>query len=181
MICLLRTLCLPGSGMPAAGGWRPQQHDITVCTRSRGGEDSRFQRVCYAIAIQRNLGERRVKEREDPLVGTRVREYEILELIGKGGMGAVDRARHTGLDQERAIKVIQSGLAGDTSFVDRFIPRLLRAMRCCICSTAGHRRMNCKKPSRTWTSRANLRHGSSMEYGFGTFVREGAPATSRPG
>jgi serine/threonine protein kinase len=59
---------------------------------------------------------------KDPLVGTRIREYEILDVIGKGGMGAVYRAHHVYLDEERAIKVINAQLAeGDSSFVDRFI------------------------------------------------------------
>lgn len=61
------------------------------------------------------------KDSRDPLLGTRIREYEILEVIGKGGMGAVYRARHTLLDEERAIKVIHARLAGDRDFVDRFI------------------------------------------------------------
>jgi len=61
------------------------------------------------------------KPEKDPLVGTRVREYEILELIGRGGMGAVYRARHVYLDEERAIKVIQARLTSDQEFVDRFI------------------------------------------------------------
>lgn len=57
----------------------------------------------------------------EPPIGSRIREYELLEVIGKGGMGAVYRARHVYLDQQRAIKVIQSRLAGDKSFVERFI------------------------------------------------------------
>jgi serine/threonine protein kinase len=61
------------------------------------------------------------KTEKDPFVGTRIREYEILEIIGKGGMGAVYRGRHIYLDEERAIKVIQSRLAGDKGFIERFI------------------------------------------------------------
>jgi len=60
-------------------------------------------------------------EEIDPLIGTKIREYEILELLGKGGMGSVYRARHTYLEEERAIKVISGRLTGDTGFIDRFI------------------------------------------------------------
>jgi serine/threonine protein kinase len=67
----------------------------------------------------------------DPLIGTRIREYEILELLGKGGMGAVYRARHTYLEQERAIKVIHGKRTDDSGFVDRFIreARILTKLR----------------------------------------------------
>jgi serine/threonine protein kinase len=58
---------------------------------------------------------------DDPFVGKQVREYEILELIGRGGMGAVYRARHVLLQEERAIKVVRSGHAADHAFVQRFI------------------------------------------------------------
>ena len=58
---------------------------------------------------------------KDALVGTQIREYEIIESIGKGGMGAVYKARHVLLQKERAIKVIQSFLAGDQVHRDRFI------------------------------------------------------------
>jgi serine/threonine protein kinase len=39
--------------------------------------------------------------------------YEILALIGKGGMGEVYRARDTKLDREVAIKVLPQALAQD--------------------------------------------------------------------
>ncbi|PWT91060.1 MAG: hypothetical protein C5B54_06095 [Acidobacteria bacterium] len=57
----------------------------------------------------------------DPLIGSRIREYEILDVIGKGGMGAVYRARHVYLEEQRAIKVIHTRLAQDKGFVNRFI------------------------------------------------------------
>ncbi len=64
-------------------------------------------------------------------IGTRIREYEILERIGHGGMGSVYRARHVYLDEERAIKLIQTELATSQDFVNRFIreAKLLAKLR----------------------------------------------------
>ena len=58
---------------------------------------------------------------KDLRVGTLIREYEILELLGKRNLGVVYRARHTLLDEIRAIKVITASLEEDTTFVNRFI------------------------------------------------------------
>ncbi|HSE39298.1 MAG TPA: protein kinase [Acidobacteriota bacterium] len=61
------------------------------------------------------------KTDKDPYVGSRIREYQILESIGRGGMGAVYRARHIYLDKERAIKVVHRSLTESQDFVQRFI------------------------------------------------------------
>jgi eukaryotic-like serine/threonine-protein kinase len=65
--------------------------------------------------------ESKVESPGDQWIGTRIREYEILERIGHGGMGSVYRARHIYLDEERAIKLIQTQLAESQDFVNRFI------------------------------------------------------------
>jgi predicted Ser/Thr protein kinase len=53
------------------------------------------------------------------LAGQSIGEYRILELIGKGGMGEVYKARHTHLDRVIAIKALSTGLAG-TPALERF-------------------------------------------------------------
>ena len=52
--------------------------------------------------------------------GTRLGVYEIVAVLGAGGMGEVYRARDTRLGREVAIKVILEAFAGDADRVARF-------------------------------------------------------------
>jgi len=47
-------------------------------------------------------------------------KYEIEELCGRGGMGAVYRATHVGTGRRVAVKVIAPELAGNSEFIERF-------------------------------------------------------------
>ncbi|MBN1552101.1 right-handed parallel beta-helix repeat-containing protein [bacterium] len=53
-------------------------------------------------------------------VGRNIREYQILEVIGQGGMAAVLKARHTVLNTIRAIKLIREDWSQNPKFVQRF-------------------------------------------------------------
>lgn len=70
------------------------------------------------IAIERGY----VIEENDQLVGSSIDEYQILSLIGSGGMGSVYLAEHRGenFSQRVAIKVIKGGLNTD-ALLKRFL------------------------------------------------------------
>ncbi|HEY9715465.1 MAG TPA: serine/threonine-protein kinase, partial [Chroococcales cyanobacterium] len=58
---------------------------------------------------------------QDPLIGTTLAgNYEIMEVIGHGGMGVVYKARHALMDRIVAIKMLQANLISDSMSVKRF-------------------------------------------------------------
>ena len=46
--------------------------------------------------------------------------YEVVSMLGQGGMGSVYKARDTDLDEEIAVKLLRPGLVSNPSLVDRF-------------------------------------------------------------
>jgi serine/threonine protein kinase len=52
--------------------------------------------------------------------GTRVGVYEVIALVGAGGMGQVYRARDTKLHRDVALKVLPDSVAADAERLERF-------------------------------------------------------------
>jgi serine/threonine-protein kinase len=56
----------------------------------------------------------------DPLVGAQVGSFQILKLLGRGGMGTVYLAEHPVIGSRVAVKFLHEGMAADANVVARF-------------------------------------------------------------
>ena len=56
----------------------------------------------------------------DPLIGASLGEFEVHELLGRGGMGAVYKGHQKALERVVAIKTLPRRLAANADFVTRF-------------------------------------------------------------
>jgi serine/threonine-protein kinase len=67
--------------------------------------------------------------RDDPLLGLTLGGCRIDAVLGRGGMGTVYRGHHLALDKPVAVKFLAPHLAGDPSFVERFLHEARAAAR----------------------------------------------------
>ena len=57
---------------------------------------------------------------EPNLIGSIINGYQILDIIGRGGMGIVYKALDLGLDRLAAVKMMDREIAGCEEFRKRF-------------------------------------------------------------
>lgn len=76
----------------------------------------------FAVAsqLQGLIGPPRANLTATTEVGLRIRDYQILEKIGAGGMGTVYLARHTRLDKTVALKIMKGDRERDSQAIARF-------------------------------------------------------------
>jgi serine/threonine-protein kinase len=55
------------------------------------------------------------------VIGLRLNNYELVSLLGEGGMGMVYLARHSYMGRRAAVKILRPELLHDKSLVDRFM------------------------------------------------------------
>jgi len=69
------------------------------------------------------------KDTTDELIGQVINNFEIQDLIGKGGMGIVYRAYHPDLELYAAVKIMRPELAQQPGFYERFLQEARTAAR----------------------------------------------------
>jgi serine/threonine-protein kinase len=62
-----------------------------------------------------------VAKRKDPLLGTRLGDYKVLDALGEGAMGIVYRGVHPVLGRPVAIKVMREKFAADPTHAKRLL------------------------------------------------------------
>ena len=97
---------------------------IRSCGRKSSRSSPRSRAAPRASGVtgdRRRVGDRhRARSLRRSPAGMRLGPYEILALLGAGGMGEVYRARDTRLNREVAIKVLPQSLAGNRPALARF-------------------------------------------------------------
>src|ERR1700683_2678121 len=85
-------------------------------------------RATYAWSIAVDPPPEAASGQGEELIGTLLADrYEILTLLGQGGMGAVYKARDTDLDRLVALKLIRPELASNPEILRRFKQELILA------------------------------------------------------
>ena len=69
------------------------------------------------------------KDTTDEFIGQVINNFEIQDLIGKGGMGIVYRAYHPDLELYAAVKIMRPELAKQPGFYERFLQEARTAAR----------------------------------------------------
>ncbi|MBN1177603.1 MAG: protein kinase [Anaerolineae bacterium] len=77
-------------------------------------------RAWAAFVASRGAAIPQMQRGRELTAGTRLGTYEVLELLGRGGMAEVYKGRHPRLERTVAIKILPASLAAEADFRQRF-------------------------------------------------------------
>jgi len=97
---------------------------LTQILKARPQENGSWPLKDFAAYVSKTgvLNKQQALACEQAIMGqTIVANFEVLEKIGQGGMGAVYRARQISMDRSVALKILHPRLAQDPTFKKRFL------------------------------------------------------------
>src|SRR3954470_20633635 len=102
--------------MKLARNERCSVHSLSGCRRYNKVPEARSRRVQSAVQ-----SDSPVVRLGSAMIGPRILHYEIVEMLGRGGMGVVYKARDTHLDRFVVVKVLPPEKVADAGRKRRFV------------------------------------------------------------
>src|SRR5215510_1023343 len=99
----------------ACGGDDSLRREVEALLAFEGEAKSFIEAPAYAVVAPLIVG-----DDGQSLLGKTIGHYQIISLLGKGGMGEVYRARDTKLDRAVALKILSDEMSADRERIRRF-------------------------------------------------------------